>query len=95
MSPAAIALNLELEKARMNRQKGNLSKMCQLNDEDKTYTKEYKALQKKSREVNNKYKTYEKEYILPKPTMVGLYYLLKQQIMRMRDSEEVSKIIHI
>lgn len=68
--------------------------MCQLNDEDKTYTKEYKALQKKSREVNNKYKTYEKEYILPKPTMVGLY-LLKQQIMRMRDSEEVSKIIHI
>ena len=69
--------------------------MCQLNDEDKTYTKEYKALQKKSREVNNKYKTYEKAYILPKPTMVGLYYLLKQQIMRMRDSEEVSKIIHI
>lgn len=94
-APEAAALKAESEKTQdEERRKEIFQRMHQLDAEDKVYTEEFKALQKKSREVNSKYRAYEREYILSKPTMVGLY-LLMQQIMRMRDSEEGSDVIHI
>ncbi len=95
MTPAALALQAEVEKAQNEEERKEIfQKMRQLDDDGKAYTEDYKILEKKSQEVNGKYKNYEKEYIRSNPTIVGLY-LLKQQIRRMHDTEEASDIMHI
>ena len=95
LTPAALALQAEVEKAQSEEERKEIfQKMRQLDDDGKAYTEDYKALEKKSQEVNGKYKNYEKEYIRSNPTIVGLY-LLKQQIRRMHDTEEASDIMHI
>ena len=64
LTPAALALQAEVEKAQNEEERKEIfQKMRQLDDDGKAYTEDYKILEKKSQEVNGKYKNYEKEYI--------------------------------
>lgn len=61
LTPAALALQAEVEKAQNEEERKEIfQKMRQLDDDGKAYTEDYKVLEKKSQEVNGKYKNYER-----------------------------------